>query len=497
MQRDGGAGSKPVEGMAMNESSRSGLVRGAALALFGSALLLSWLTHGSGVVRDDPARNISVPRTLTVPLQVQAAYNDTHIYVRYRWPADRPGILHDVVTYQGGQWVRKGNAVPGSQPDGLHEDRLAMMLDDGSVPAFARYGGYITVGDGIVNFTREASGDAVKAHPYLGQQRKQEDITKSLPATRSDIHDWASVVPEEALQAQRRAGYFLDLWHWRGHRSNPIGMSDDQVVAEVRSGDAGRSSSGTNWDGERKQPRLMFDAAATGYKALRWDDVAAGRIDQASTYYLMEGQAVAFDPDAGWAEGDTLPRRFLRTPQGSMADIAVQGRGRWADGHWDVTLSRALDTGSPLDDKILKDQGVYTLAFSIHRNATGGRWHYVSLPASLGIGRDADIRARRFQGEAPTWAAQWHEMTLFYPGQVSWPQLHRKTHAGAAAMREGLPVQAHHSIDQLKHYGIESQFAAEIRRQWLWSLFAGLALVAAFGFALVRSRPKHSNPEGN
>lgn len=33
----------------------------------------------------------------------------------------------------------------------------------------------------------------------------------------------------------------------------------------------GRGSSGSNWDGERKQARLMFNAAATGYKALRWD----------------------------------------------------------------------------------------------------------------------------------------------------------------------------------------------------------------------------------
>jgi hypothetical protein len=34
--------------------------------------------------------------------------------------------------------------MPGSRPDGLHEDRVAMMLDDGSVPEFGRYGGYIT-----------------------------------------------------------------------------------------------------------------------------------------------------------------------------------------------------------------------------------------------------------------------------------------------------------------------------------------------------------------
>ncbi len=468
----------------MKRSNRQGLAIALAILLLVGGVLLSWLTHGRGVVRDDPKRNISVPKTLTVPLQVRAAYNAEKIFVNYRWPADRPGLFHDVLVYEGGRWVVKGRATPGSQPDGMHEDRVAMMLDDGGVPEFARYGGYITVGDGILTFTNEASEDAVKAHPYLGGKLKQEEVSKSLPGTRSDINDWASLRSEEVLGAQRRAGYFLDLWHWRSHRANPIGMSDDQMVAEVRGGDDGKSAAGTNWDGERQQPRLMFDAAAVGHKALQWADVVAGRIDQESVYYLVEGQAVPFDPQAGWVEGDTLPRRFLRQPEGSKADITVQGKGRWADGHWDVTLSRALDTGHPLDDKILRDHGLYDVAFAIHRHATGGRWHYVSLPMSLGLGRDADIVAMQFDVAEPTWSGPGREVTLFYPGQVSWPHLHSKAHAGAEAIARRLPVHTRHSVEQLKHYGIEVEFAQEMRRQWLWTLWSGLALILGIGFAL-------------
>ena len=40
----------------------------AAHAIFVGALGYSWLTHGTGVVRNDPARNISIPAKLTVPL---------------------------------------------------------------------------------------------------------------------------------------------------------------------------------------------------------------------------------------------------------------------------------------------------------------------------------------------------------------------------------------------------------------------------------------------
>jgi hypothetical protein len=73
---------------------------------------------------------------------------------------------------------------------------------------------------------------------------------------------------------------------------------------------------------------------------------------------------------------------------------------------------------------------------------------------------------------------------LFYPGQVSWPHLNSPKHAGAEAIKKGQPATAHHSVDQLKHYGIEAEFADDIRHQWLLTLLAGVALIATFGFAL-------------
>ena len=53
-------------------------------ALFGAALLLSYLSHGTGVVRNDTARNIWIPSELTMPLQLRVAYNDRQIFFRYR-----------------------------------------------------------------------------------------------------------------------------------------------------------------------------------------------------------------------------------------------------------------------------------------------------------------------------------------------------------------------------------------------------------------------------
>jgi hypothetical protein len=150
-----------------------------SIAIFLGVLGLSWLTHGTGVVNNDIARNIYIPKDLTMPLQVKAAYNGRDILFRYRWPARQPSIYHDMLKFEGGKWVRYGASVAGPQPQGIYEDRVTVLVDDGSVPEFARYGGYVAVGDRMRFFTNEAKPDEVKAHPYLGQKRKQTEAGRS------------------------------------------------------------------------------------------------------------------------------------------------------------------------------------------------------------------------------------------------------------------------------------------------------------------------------
>lgn len=462
----------------------------ATVIIFVVMLGLSWLFHGTGVIRNDLKRNIYIPKDLTMPLQVKAAYNGEKIFFRYRWPAAQPYIYHDMMKYEGGQWKRYGNSVPGPQPEGIYEDRLTMLVDDGSVPEFEKYGGYITVGDRMRFFTNEAKPDEVKAHPYLGKKKGQTEVGKHLPGTRSDFNNWASVLPEEELAAQRKAGYFLDLWHWRAHRSNPIDMSDDQVVAEGRFGDKGKGVFFTNWDGKKKQPVLMFDPAKTGGRlAISWDDLMKRKLGFDDLYYLREDQAKPFDPNHPWKEGDVLPRRVLRAGDGSHADISVAGKARWNDGYWEVALARAMDTGSPEDDKIFRHHGSYTVAFAVHKGAMGSRWHYVSLPVSLGLTHRADLVAVRFQGTEPKWDQPWYDVRLFYPGQVSWPMLNSRMHAGADKIRQGVPLKFRHSEIQLAHYGVEMEFNREITTQWSYTLAAGILLIVGLGFALIRLLP--------
>jgi len=442
--------------------------------LFAAALLLSLFTHSTGVVRNDAARNIWIPRELTMPLQLQVAFNDTQVFFRYRWPADQPHVVTDLLRYSDGQWQRQTHAPIGSDPDGIYEDRLAMMRDDGGVPEFQRYGGYITVGAQMRDFTGSGA-DAAHRRKYL-------------PATRSKPGDWYSIVDQETLEAQRRAGYFLDTWHWRAHVSNPIGRADDQHIAWYRLFDSGETVSFSNWNAADGQPLWMFDPAKYPSPALRAGEITgAAAKASARPYYLLETEAVPFDPEHAWKEDDVIPGLVLRDAVDSRAEIRVQGKGQWADGFWDVTLVRALDTGHPLEDKILRDQGVYTVAMSVHRDARASRWHYVSLPLHVGLSRAADVVATRFAGDAPPWnriAAR--EVTLFYPGQVNWPHLTSPRHAGSRYIAKGVPVKYRHSEAQLARYGIEMEFDAEIRRLWWLTLTAGVLLLASFVYAVGR-----------
>ena len=455
-----------------------------SVAIFVGVLGLSWLTHGTGVVKNDIGRNIYIPKDLTMPLQVKAAYNGRDIYFRYRWPTRQPSIYHDMIKFEGGKWVRYGASQAGPEPQGIYEDRVTMLVDDGSVPEFARYGGYITVGDRMRFFTNEVKPKEVSAHPYLGHKLKQTEVRKYLPATRSNINDWASVVPETELGALRKAGYFLDLWHWRAHRSNPIDVSDDEYVFEVRGGDAGRGPFIDNWEPEKNQPRFMLDPDKTGRRALRWDDLMQRKLGFDDVYYISENIAKPFEANYAWEDGDTIPRRLLRPGDGSHGDIKVTGKARWTAGYWDVTLNRAMDTGNAMDDKIMVDKRIYNVAFAVHRDTTGSRWHYVSLAMTVGLGREAEIVAARFDGSEPKWDQQWSNVVLFYPGQVSWPHLNSAKHAGAEKIKAGLPVKSRHSEIQLANYGVEAEFAEAIKQQWLFTLVGGVLLIIGFGIAL-------------
>lgn len=464
----------------------------APVAITATLAVLSLVFSATGV-RDKPSEyGTKQPAAdqATMKLNVQAAYDDTNMYWRYSWKTtDAPSITHDFLVYQDGKWVRKKGSADGAKNPQLNEDRLAFLLDDGSVDGFDKYGGFMTV----YSFTHGIATGKVDAEELAKVFGKDmEELSKMLPGTMTDINDWRTYRGSDEVQKLREAGYFLDLWHWRAHRSNPLGYSDDQNISDKRGSDGGKGPYSTNFDKDAGTPKVMFDQSKTGIAAMDWNRVAKGEYTQNETYFISEDTSVPYDPNHQWKDGDAIPRRLLRIPEGSRG--AIKADGKLTENTWNVELTRALDSGDATGDKALKEFGRYSVAPAVH-SGTAGRFHYIGMPFTLGLGRDADVRAAKVNG-APDWSAiPTQELTLFYPGVISWDYLRDPNkHAGADAINKGEAFSSAHTIENMAYYALESEYRSEIKSQWLKTGGAWILLILSASICFIRLARRTTQP---
>jgi hypothetical protein len=336
----------------------------------------------------------------TVDLKVQVAHDGDNIHWRFQWKTnmDRAGQMHNYMMYDGAQWKMVGGprssskVRSGAEPP-LYEDRLTIMLDDGSVPNFQQHGCWLTCHNGMRDMPEMATKDQVRGHPRLGKDGlKKSDVRKYLPISRTDDQaSWNEVMSADEVAKLKAEGKFVDLMQWRAHRSNPVGMADDGYVLEYRLFDKGKKPFSWNVDRKTMTPKFMFDAKKVGAKAITMADIG----DPSKPHAIIkEENAVPYDANAGWKKGDVLPGRLLtRTGTEGSAGDNKDAKGVWKDGVWTVTWSRPLDTGHPADDKKLEAGGVYNVGFAVHDDNVTTRFHFVSFPMTLGIGAEADLQA--------------------------------------------------------------------------------------------------------
>ena len=362
-------------------------------------------------------------------LRVAAVYNDEAIQIRFEFPTDNPVWYHQYWIFDGNEWIRHGSGADGPDEHGLYEDRISMMLDDGSVEHFGEAGGFVAVHHGMRSLPSEADPDEVRAHPHLGERLGESDVRKFISASREgdpgEDH-WKRVRDPAELERLRADGVFLDLWQWRAHRSHPVGYADNGYVLDYRHSSAGTGPYTTNALTEAGHPDWMFDPAAAGFRALRFEGLKNREYGQEDLYYLTEAHAAPFDPDHDWQAGDAIPQRFLREPSGSRG--AIRADGGYSGGAWRIRLTRSLESPDPLDSKELRPGEEYTVAFAVHSGGVGARHHLVSQPVTLSLAADsgAEIQAVRApRGTSPDDAeARWTEIPLFMPGTATWDQMH-------------------------------------------------------------------------
>jgi len=328
-----------------------------------------------------------------VDLQFQAAYDAKNAYLRFQWKTLNayPGTEHQYLRFDGKEWKVYGYpkldkvVQEGKQP-GIYEDRMTIMIDDGKVPGFAQQGCWLTCHDGQRDMAKQFTKEEVAANALLGAIKKN-DVRKYLPATRTDPSDWKTGKSVEDVAKIKAAGGFVDLIQWRAHRSYPVGMADDGYVLEFRLSDSGKDMFGGNSDAKTHAPKFMWDEKKVGYKSITADQLRKG-----DNFLVREKNAVPFDSNAGWKEGDMIPDYVVsrEDAKGSAADN--NAIASWKDGVWTVVMIRPLGLANN-DDKSLKEGGVYNIGFGVHDDNITTRGHQVSFVKTIGFGAKAGIEA--------------------------------------------------------------------------------------------------------
>lgn len=329
----------------------------------------------------------------SLKVKVQAAYDQEYLYLKATWASKEAGQYHDYIVYKDGKWVKYGShrvndkVASGAEP-AIYEDRFSVMLGDGKgVPEFNQVGCWATCHNDMRFMPDHPDKAAVEANPVLGKAGlKEHDIRKYLLNSRTGSDrsgGWNNTRSKDEIATIRKNGGFLDLWQWRAHRSNPVGMADDGFVAEYRLFDSGKKMFGHNWDKKTNQPKYMFDPAKNGGKP----GLTMADLKQANpSFYLGDANKVAYDPNYPWKDGDVLVRRVLTSKvEGSVGDNN-DVHGSHADGKWTLTWKRKLDTGNAADDVALKPGKTYPIGIAVHDDHVTARFHYVSFPMKLSLG---------------------------------------------------------------------------------------------------------------
>lgn len=351
---------------------------------------------GNKLVKGGPLEPVPVKgKNGYIDLSVQAAYDAKNAYLRFQWKTNNPypGTEHQYLRFDGKEWKVWGfpkldKVVQDGKQPGIYEDRMSIMIDDGKVAGFAKQGCWLTCHDGERDMPKQFTKEEVAANALLTAINKG-DVRKYLPDTRSNPSDWKTGKSVEEIAKIKADGKFVDLIQWRAHRSNPVGMADDGYVLEWRLGDAGKDMFGGNADAKTHEPKFMWDEKKMGFKSITADSQAR----KADLFLVREKNAVPFDPNAGWKEGDMVPDYILsrEDAKGSAADN--NALASWKDGMWTVVMVRPLGLANA-DDKSLKAGGVYNVGFAVHDDNITTRGHQVSFVKTLGIGaKKADIQA--------------------------------------------------------------------------------------------------------
>jgi len=279
------------------------------LAVNISMLAQTTLTVTEGTATIDgiisPNEYTSTPIVTTLGVTLYAMDDGNYFYLAATWADDTESIAKKQWSYDGSNWSQTGN-----------EDRVAFIFDMGQNGAD---------GPGCTNMCH---GDGL----------------------------------------MRTNFGFVDVWHWKAFRSNPMGVADDKYWdTSDRQSDPGTSS----YSGNGPVNNLPEFMAVSGPGAnVNWlvNSASLGNFDPYGVISSTFAEANTFDPGATFSNGDVIPGYVLRTPDGDRASVTAAGK--WDNGVWTVEFKRA-NSGSDFDFAV-PSGGTVDFTHEIFDNTGGG-----------------------------------------------------------------------------------------------------------------------------
>jgi hypothetical protein len=253
--------------------------------------------------------------------ELRALYTDTDLYVYAKWPDPDMTVRREELVYQNGTWSTT------TETDLTREDRIGIFWPMTDVAGFESRGCMATCHN-----TRERWGK------YVAQ------------------------------------GELGDLWHSKSARTSPGGYVDDTFTDGNidfagdggRHGDASGSTSPTR-DNIQSGVPLWMGATHDANPAALYDNTWSA--PPVAGTWAVAGKP--YDPNAGWQNGDRLPRFFMTSPTAGSSRNDIRTGSKWENGYWIMEMKRALNTGDPARDVIFNDlKKDYPFAVALIDNGT-------------------------------------------------------------------------------------------------------------------------------
>jgi hypothetical protein len=167
---------------------------------------------------------------------------------------------------------------------------------------------------------------------------------------------------------------FVDVWHWKSARTNPVGFLDDKYWDTVdRQSDSGTKTYVDNTNGTQPTHMASGDPNAN-VDFLAIDAAALAAFDpfQAIATHTV-AEAVAFDANAGFTAGATIPFYLLRPAAGDRG--SVETAGTWDNGVWTVEFRKPYAAGSDTTDFAVTPGAMIEFTHEIFDNVTNHGAH--------------------------------------------------------------------------------------------------------------------------